>query len=149
MLEHLTAIITVSVVISAFIINNFVLAVVATRKLSSIEMAVRTKIDAVELALRTKIDEHSRAIEREADMESRRFGETISAIREKMNLDAAAMWGKVAQVELYMRDHFVRNEAFGDALRSLEKQIEQSTERLEDRMERLEDKILNGKKPSA
>lgn len=138
MYEHLPAIISAAVVVMAFVINNIVLAVVATRKLSSIE-----------ISLRNKIDEHSRALEREADMESRRFGETIMAIREKINLDGNSTEAKIKEIELFTRDHFVRRESFNEVVTNIRNQIEDAVDRIEARMQRMEDKLNHAKKDHA
>ena len=59
------------------------------------------KLGRVELALRDAITESKREVEDRLDKNSREFGEVAAALR-----------AKIAEVELYTRDNFVRRDAY-------------------------------------
>lgn len=100
-------------------INLLVTAIVGTWKLSRVELAIRQSI----ASSRAEIDERIEAIRRE-------FGETGHALREK-----------IAQVELYTRDTFVRRDSFYKVSDDLAAKLTAMDDKIDKRLERMEGKI--------
>ena len=102
-----------------FVVNTLVLAITGVNKLSQTETSIRSAIT----SQREDIDEQFLQVRRE-------WGETVSAIRQK-----------VTDVELYVRDNYVRKDVFDSAMTSLGKHVEQVGDRIEARLLRIENKM--------
>lgn len=107
------------VVVAAFIVNLIVCTVHATWALARIESALRKDIQ-------TSRDETDGRIDRQ----SREFGETAAAIRQK-----------VTEVELYIRDNFVRKPSFEAVMGRIEADLKELGKDFVARLDRMEEKI--------
>jgi hypothetical protein len=105
--------------VAAFVLNLLVLVIGGTWRLSRMEVSLSNKIT------RTRAE-----IEERQDRQSREVGETVAAVREKIN-----------QVELYCRDTFVRRDGFYKVRDELAVDIKTLGEKIEARLERMESKI--------
>ena len=85
-------------------------------------------------AIRNEIEQHREKFDQELDMIGRNFGETASALREK-----------IREIELYCRDTFVRRESFSEVITKLSSDINLLATRIETRLVRMEEKIDNHK----
>lgn len=97
------------IVVGAFIVNLVACTVHATWALSRIETALRKEIQ-------TSRDETDDRIERQG----RQFGEIIAALRQK-----------ITEVELYIRDNFVRKPSFEAVMARIEKILERLEEKID------------------
>jgi hypothetical protein len=88
------------------------------------------KLSRLELSLRGTIQVSRNEIEERQDRVVREFGETVSAMREK-----------VREVELFCRDTFMRRDSFLEANRQNAIEFKAFGERIESRLERMETKI--------
>ena len=86
-----------------FVVNTLVLAITGVNKLTQTETSIRSAIT----SQRENIDDEFLQVRRE-------WGETVSAIRQK-----------VTDVELYVRDNYVRKDVFDSAMTNLGKHVEQ------------------------
>jgi hypothetical protein len=105
--------------VAALLLNVTIAIVGATWGLSKIKEAVR---DLMEM--------HRREVDQQLSSMGRNFGETASAIREK-----------VREVEIWGRDNYVRRDDFLVATGEIKAGIALLGERLENRFERMESKI--------
>lgn len=78
----------------------------------------------LELSLSEKIDASGREIDERIDQQSRQFGETVSALRQK-----------ITDVELYVRDNYVRRESFYKVVDDLGVRIEKRIDKLERKLD--------------
>ncbi len=83
------------------------------------------KLSQVESRLREAIDASGREIDERIDAQARQFGETALALRQK-----------ITDVELYVRDNYVRRESFYSNIQELAKRIETRIDRLETKIEK-------------
>lgn len=88
------------------------------------------QLSRVESALRKDITHARDEIEAKLDQEVRHFGETIAAIRQK-----------VADVELYAANNYVRRDGFYKVQEEIKAELAKVVEKLEKRLERMEVKI--------
>jgi hypothetical protein len=88
------------------------------------------KLTRVEKALSDKIEESKEDVERKQEEHSRNFGETIAAIRQK-----------VADVELYGANNYVRRDSFYKVQETISQDIKSLGAQMEARFVRLEAKI--------
>lgn len=88
------------------------------------------KLSRVEVSLRQTIQAERKEIDKDLEKQSREFGETAAALRQK-----------VTEVELYMRDNFVRRDGFYKVRDELSQDIKHLGEQLHARLERMEAKI--------
>jgi len=102
-----------------FVVNTLVLAITGVNKLTQTETSIRSAIT----SQRENIDDEFLQVRRE-------WGETVSAIRQK-----------VTDVELYVRDNYVRKDVFDSAMTNLGKHVEQVGDRIEARLLRIETKM--------
>lgn len=109
----------VLIAVAAFILNFVGTIVAGVWKLSRLEIALRGDIEKAR-------DE----IEVRQDTKTHEFGETIAAIRQK-----------VADVELYAANNYVRRDGFYKVQENLEGSIRALGDELKSRLERMEVKI--------
>lgn len=88
------------------------------------------KLSRVESALRKDITDSRDEIEEKQRQHSREFGETVAAIRQK-----------VADVELYGANNYVRREGFYKVQEALTADIKAMGDKIELRLSRMETKI--------
>lgn len=81
------------------------------------------KLSRLELALRQAIDHANRDIDDKIERQVRYFGETVSAVRQK-----------ITDVEIYTRDTFVRKA-------EIQNEISNFSDRVEARLDRIENKL--------
>ncbi len=103
----------------AFIASLLGMAVGGIWKLTRVETALRECINASRVDVEEKQDRHSRE-----------FGETIAAIRQK-----------VADIELFAANHYVRRDGFTQVQAQLTSDIQHLGDKIEERFIRLEAKI--------
>lgn len=102
-----------------FVLNVIVLLVGGTWKLSRVEKAIKEDIS-----------RHQQYTDAEFAKVRREFGETASAIRQKLH-----------EMELWSRDHFVLRPSFDVALAQVTDAIQTMEEKIEVRLTRMESKI--------
>lgn len=88
------------------------------------------KIAGVKEEIVSVIFNHKKEVAEAIDLNERALGETIQAMRQKLS-----------DVELYVRDHFVRNEEFTRAIERFETNSETASKSLEARLLRMEGKL--------
>jgi len=81
-------------------------------------------------AVKRDVEEHREKIDGELDKLSRNTGEIAIAIRQK-----------ITEIELYMRDTFVRRDSFYDAMKQYSSDMRGQFTNLEKRLERMETKL--------
>lgn len=99
-------------------------------KLSRVETALRHDIVASENTLRKDFGVSKDEIDKKQDIHSHDFGETITAMREKIN-----------QVELYAANTYVRRDGFYKVQEQLTTDIKVLGDKIDKRLERMEAKI--------
>ena len=104
--------------VASFALNILILGIGGVWKLSRVQGAIRDLIS----DHRSESDEKFLGLRRE-------FGEVGAALRQK-----------IVEVEFYMRDNFVRTEAFSQALTAIDTNINTLGERIEARLLRMEEK---------
>ncbi len=88
------------------------------------------KLTRVEQALRKDITDSKDEIEAKHDQHSREFGETISALRQHVNI-----------IQLEVADKYMRRDGFHIVKQEIEESMDKMGERLEKRLERMETKL--------
>lgn len=88
------------------------------------------KLSRVEAALRTDIKQSRDEVEQKQDRVSREFGETVTAIRQKLH-----------DVELWTANTFLRRDSFDRAQEDIKAEMKALGDKLEARLERMEEKI--------
>jgi hypothetical protein len=88
------------------------------------------KLSRLEVSLNAAIDASGKEIDERIERQSREFGEVASALR-----------AKITDVELYVRDTYVRRDSFTQFAEQLTKQVDGFNMRVEQRLERMEQKI--------
>ena len=106
------------------------MAVKSTRAISKVETEVRADMDAQIDNLQRDISKFHRAGMEKSDTIIREFGETASAIRQKLH-----------DVEVFSRDHFVSKDSFESVVGRIERSFEKMTERLEGKLEKAVEKF--------
>lgn len=101
------------------VINVITLAIAGIWGLSRAEKRIIEKLD----AYRDVLDGDIQALRRE-------IGETVAAIRQK-----------ITDVELFVRDTFVRRESFFQVIKGVEAQVASMVTELKVQLQRLEDKL--------
>jgi signal transduction protein with GAF and PtsI domain len=89
-----------------------------------------TWLSQTEISLREAINASRDDIEDKQDRMTREFGETVTAIRQKVH-----------EIETWARDEFVRKGSFDIAMGRVEKMLGDQFDRIEIRMDRMEKKI--------
>lgn len=89
-----------------------------------------TKLAEMERSLRTSIGAAKDEVEERQDTATRQFGETIAALRQKLN-----------EVELDMARNYMRRDSFYPARQEMSDQIKELGRTLNARLDRLETKI--------
>lgn len=114
----------VAVILGAvgFTVQSVVMAFVFARKLSEVEIGVRREITEHQESDSREFAKIREEIRDEADQARSQVGETVAAIRTKVN-----------EVELFARDEFLRKGSFNAVI-----------DRLEKRLIRIEDGIIEG-----
>jgi hypothetical protein len=74
--------------------------------------------------------EYERRVNAQCDLISRNFGETVSAVRQKIN-----------EMELFNRDHFVNTRTFDLVNDQTQQAIRRLEDKLEDRFNKIDDKL--------
>lgn len=105
--------------IAGFVLNLIVIAVGGTWKLSQLEVSLRASIE----KSRKEIDDR-------LDAQSREFGETVSALRQKIH-----------EVEMWSRDTFMRRDGFYKVKEDLTTEIKGIRDELKSDLRRMEDKL--------
>ena len=111
-------------------INFIVLVIGGTWKASRIEISLRESFT-------TALGTHRREIDDEIDRGRREFGETASALRQKI-IDVG---DRITQVEFYLRDNFVRKESFDQTTRGLAESLRAFRDELKTHIEKLDGKL--------
>lgn len=93
-------------------------------------VAVTWRLSQTEIALREAISTSQKDVEDRQDRMAREFGETVTAIRQKVH-----------EVETWARDEFVRKSSFDSAMARVEKMLSDQFDRIEARIDRMEKKI--------
>jgi hypothetical protein len=101
------------------------MAVKTTRAVSKSETEMRSDMDAQVDNLQRDIARLDRDAIARGDTYRQEFGETASAIRQKLH-----------DVEVFTRDHFVSKDSFELVVGRLEKSIEKLGDKIEDKLER-------------
>jgi hypothetical protein len=101
------------------------MAVKTTRAITRSEVEIRTDFDAQIDNLQRDIAHLEKSAKDRSDLMTREFGETVSAIRQKVH-----------DVEMFTRDTFVRKDSFELVVGRLEKSIEKLGDKIEDKLER-------------
>lgn len=101
------------------------MAVKTTRAVSKSETELRSDMDAQVDNLQRDIARLERDAIARGDTYRQEFGETASAIRQKLH-----------DVEVFTRDHFVSKDSFELVVGRLEKSIEKLGDKIEDKLER-------------
>ncbi len=110
MWEHIVPIVAVA----GFLLQFFIILGTGIWKLSQVRSDLLAAIDA-----------SGREIDERIDAQARQFGETALALRQK-----------ITDVELYVRDNYVRRESFYSNIQELAKRIETRIDRLETKIEK-------------
>jgi hypothetical protein len=105
--------------VAGFVLNVVVLLIAGTWALSRHGREIEGEIDKLRMELRTEHDDFMR-----------RFGDSLAAIRAKVN-----------EVELWARDEFVRRDDFYRILDGINKSITALGDKIDARTDRLESKI--------
>lgn len=72
------------------------------------------KLSRLELSLRSAINESSKEIDERIERQGRYFGETVTAVRQK-----------ITDVEIFARDTFIRKDELKDQLQALNKKLDE------------------------
>ncbi len=118
------------IAIAGFLVQCLVLVATGTWKLSRVEASIRKAINLSRKEIDDKIDQMRREIDGELDRARREAGETGAALREK-----------VAQVELFCRDTYVRRDSFYKVADEFRADVKSMRENIEAHLVRLEEKI--------
>jgi hypothetical protein len=109
----------VYIAIAAFLVNFIGQIILLTWKLGQVQLNLTEKISAARMEIEEKQDTHVR-----------QFGETIAAIRQK-----------VADVELYSANNYIRREGFYKVQEKLTDDITALGNKIEARLLRMETKL--------
>jgi len=112
-----------------------VLALALNLITAAIAALLKVALTNTQLALQKAIGEAKDEIDARVERESRVYGEIASALRQK-----------IQDMELYVRDNFVRKDTFSPLMSKLENDIRGVGDRIEARMIRMEAKIDEAKK---
>jgi hypothetical protein len=109
-----------------------IMAAVAAHKTS-----MDTEVDAVRAEMRAAVaqcDGIRGELRAAIETTERRFGETVEAVRKH-----------VGQIEIYIRDHYVRRESFLAYIQETRDVVKTTADRIENRLERMETKLDDAK----
>ena len=112
-----------TIAIATLIISTIVIIVTGVWRLGLVRDELKDAINANRVELEHKIDIETDTIRRE-------FGETISALKEKLT-----------QVELYIRDNYVSKNSFSTVLERILSELKSISDRFENRFLRMENEI--------
>jgi hypothetical protein len=116
--------------VAGFVLNVIVLAIAGTWALSRHGRAIENAIFKSRQETDGEIDKLRMELRTEHDDFLRRFGDSLAAIRQKVN-----------EVELWARDEFVRRDDFYRILDGINKSIAALGDKIDARTDRLESKI--------
>lgn len=112
--------------VGAFALNIIVAVVGLTWGISRVR-------DTTQSAIRDEIESAKQRFDADIDNLGRSFGETVTAIREK-----------IREVELFGRDTYMRRESFYKTMEMLSVDMKAQFARLDSRLDRMETKLDNG-----
>lgn len=112
-----------TVSIASLIVSTIAIIIAGVWKLGSVRDELKDVINANRQELEKKLDEETDTVRHE-------FGETISALREKLT-----------QVELYIRDNYVSKNSFNTVLERILAELKSVSDRFENRFIKLETDI--------
>lgn len=124
------------VAIAAFLLNFIGTLIGCVWQLSRVESRL-------ELSFQSAITKAKEETEAHVDAQTLRFGETVAALKEKMNLEITALRKEMTDEQKYTRDTFVRRDSFYEVQKSLESSIRSLGAELKLDLRRMEDKIDN------
>jgi hypothetical protein len=132
---------TIALGVLGFVLQGVLLAVAGTWKLTRIEKAI----------LETVIT-HRKEIDSDIDARDRNVGESLQGIRQKIaDVDQSAV-KKITEVELYVRDTFVRRDSWHQAMNQMherwaagEKTAEERDLRIEAKVDRIIERLMGEK----
>lgn len=110
--------------VAQLVITIVTLAVHGTRKLAASEQAIQRSL----VSSRKELDSHIDGLRREV-------GETLTAMRQK-----------IQEVELYIRDNYVRRDSFSEVTKRISNEVEAAVGRVELQVAKLENKIDDWRK---
>ena len=99
------------------------------------------KLSRVEIALRQAIQESRNETDDRIERQGREFGETARAALEHIRKVEADGLEKVREVELFIRDTFMRRDSFYQVQTSMEASMKALWDAIDKRLERMEAKI--------
>lgn len=111
---------------AGLLVSVITVAVKSTRALSKAETEIRADMDAQVDNLQRDVSRLEREAMVRGDTYRQEFGETASAIRQKLH-----------DVEVFTRDHFVSKDSFELVVGRLEKSIEKLGDKIEDKLDRM------------
>lgn len=110
----------------ALLLNVLIAIVGGTWGIGKIKDAVRAEIDENRIRMEAKLEN----ADREIAVVSNRAGEIGMAIRSKIN-----------EVELHLRDHYVRRDSFDQVIKMIQDSIKILGDKIEHRLDRMETKL--------
>lgn len=110
--------------VAQLVITIVTLAVHGTRKLAASEQAIQRSL----VSSRKELDSHIDGLRREV-------AETLTAMRQK-----------IQEVELYIRDNYVRRDSFSEVTKRISNEVEAAVGRVELQVAKLENKIDDWRK---
>lgn len=114
----------------AVLVAGAALALNVVRELFGGGWNLSSRLAAMETKLTREIKSSKDEVERRQDSQTRDFGETIAALKQH-----------IVQIELYVRDTYVRRDSFLDVNRQTQETIRGAVEDLKSRLDRMEKKI--------
>lgn len=122
---------TITIAAITMIGNALYFSVWGTWKVANAQAAIKADITAA-------ITNHKKEVAESFEAHQRMLGETISALRQKIN-----------EVELYVRDHFVRSDEFAEGMRAITLTMNRMDDSIGSRLGRMEIKIDDAAKEMA
>lgn len=113
-----------------FVLNIVVLSIGGTWKLSRVEASIRQSVS-----------DHRKEIDTEIMGVRKDFSDDLTVMRREFGETGAAIRAKINEVELFMRDEFVRKRSFEAVLNEVRGDIKGMGDKLEARLLRMEGKI--------
>jgi tetrahydromethanopterin S-methyltransferase subunit G len=97
---------------------------------AGIAMVVHKAIAAARKDIDGRLDEIDEKIDDKINRQAREFGETVAAIRQKMQ-----------DVEIWGRDNYVKKDSFALVTDRISREVKDFGDRIDKRLERMEEKI--------
>ena len=129
------------VALGSLVLNLTMLPAIIVWKITRVETALRGEIMASRMEIDGKINNSRDDIEDKIDDNTRRFGETVAAAREHVNLEVATLRKEFTDEQKFCREELMRRDSFFHAQQQITSLVDSLGNDVKGWLERLERKL--------